>query len=128
MKRVISVTKSQREFLLKAFGVSEQMVSYALNYRSPQCESDLAKRIRSLALQRGGFVMVCAPESEVVHDAENMMRQHFANGWMWEGNKRTGLLEVKNPDGDVVERIEDATLRDIEAVQQSMTRMHMARV
>lgn len=127
MKRVISVTKSQREFLRKAFGVSEQMVCYALHYRAPQGESELAKKICSLALQRGGFVLVSAPESEVVHDAEDMMRQYFENGWMWEGNKRTNVIEVKNPQGVTVERIEDASLRDIEAVQKSMESIYSAK-
>ncbi len=127
MKRVISVTKSQREFLRKAFGVSEQMVSWALNYHPQKGQSELAKRIRSLAVQRGGCVMVCAPESEVVHDGENMMRQHFENGWMWEGDKSTGVIEVKNPKGETVERIEEASLRDIEAVQKSMESIYSAK-
>ncbi len=32
-----------------------------------------------------------------------MMRQHFENGWMWEGDKNTGVLELKDEKGDVVE-------------------------
>ncbi len=71
------------------------MVSYALNFHPVKGQSDLAKKIRSLAVQRGGFELVTAPTSEVVHDADNMMRQHFENGWMWEGDKNTGVLELK---------------------------------
>lgn len=123
MKKVISVTRKDRDFLMKAFDVSSQMVSYALNYAKPQGESELAKRIRSLALQRGGFVMVCAPASEVVHDAEGMMRQYFDNGWMWEADKKSGKLTVRNEKGDAVTWIEDAGVRDIVAVQASMTAM-----
>lgn len=96
MKRVITVTRSQREFLAKAFGVTKEMVSYALNFHPVKGQSDLAKKIRSLAVQRGGFELVTAPTSEVVHDADNMMRQHFENGWMWEGDKNTGVLELKD--------------------------------
>ena len=120
MKKVISVTRKDRDFLMKAFDVSSQMVSYALNFAKPQGESDLAKKIRRLAMQRGGFVMVCAPASEVVHDHEGVMRQYFENGWMWEGNTHTGSLVVKNAQGDVVSWIEHATIKDIEAVQASM--------
>ena len=123
MKKVISVTRKDRDFLMKAFDVSSQMVSYALNFAKPQGESDLAKKIRRLAMQRGGFVMVCAPASEVVHDAEGMMRQYFDNGWMWEGDKKTGTLAVKNAKGETVTWIEHAGIRDIEAVQASMEKM-----
>ena len=108
---------------MKAFGVTKTMVSYALNYHPQWGNSDTAKKIRSLAVQCGGFELVTAPASEVVHDAENMMRQHFENGWMWEGDKNTGLLELKDEQGDVVERIEHAGLTDIDAVQHKVLAM-----
>lgn len=123
MKKVISVTRKDRGFLMKAFGVMSQMVSYALNYNPVQGSSELAKKIRRLAMQRGGFVMICAPASEVVHDHEGVMRQYFDNGWMWEGDKATGTLTVKNAQGDVVTRIEHATIKHIEAVQATMNEM-----
>lgn len=118
MKKVISVTRDQRDFLCKAFGVTKVMVSYALNYHPTQGQSELAKKIRNLALQRGGFVMCCAPESEVIHESDGMMKQYFENGWMWEADKRTGLLEVKNEKGEVVERVENARIKTIESVQK----------
>ena len=118
MKKVISVTRDQRDFLCKAFGVTKVMVSYALNYHPTQGQSELAKKIRNLALQRGGFVMCCAPENEVIHESDGMMKQYFENGWMWEADKRTGLLEVKNEKGEVVERVENARIKTIERVQK----------
>ena len=117
------MTRSQREFLAKAFGVTKEMVSYALNFHPVKGQSDLAKKIRSLAVQRGGFELVTAPASEVVHDADNMMRQHFENGWMWEGDKNTGVLELKDEKGDVVERIEHAWFTDIKTVQEKVEAM-----
>ncbi len=120
MKRVITVTRSQREFLAKAFGVTKEMVSYALNFHPVKGHSDLAKKIRCLAVQRGGFELVTAPASEVVHDADGMMRQHFENGWMWEGDKHTGLLVLYDENNKERLRIEDAHITDIEAVQQSV--------
>lgn len=120
------MTRSQREFLAKAFGVTKEMVSYALNFHPVKGQSDLAKKIRRLAVQRGGFELVTAPASEVVHDSENVMLQHFANGWMWEGDKTTGVLELKNEKGEVVERIEGALLTDIKAVQEKVEAMCLA--
>lgn len=122
-KKVISVTREQRDFLLRTFGVSEQMLSYALNYNEKKGHSDLAKRIRRLALQRGGFVLCTLPASEVVHDADGMMRQWFSNGMMWECNKLTCELEVRDCDGKVVERMENVTLPDIEAMQARVSAM-----
>ena len=120
MKRVITVTRPQREFLAKAFGVTKEMVSYALNFHPVKGQSDLAKKIRCLAVQRGGFELVTAPASEVVHDADNMMRQHFENGWMWEGDKNTGVLELKDEKGNLKKSIENAKVADIDAVQREI--------
>ena len=126
MKRVITVTRSQREFLSKAFGVTKEMVSYALNFHPVKGQSELAKKIRSLAVQRGGFELVTAPASEVVHDSENVMRQHFDNGWMWEADKRSGLLQVFDEHSKEQMRIEDAHITDIEHVQQRIEAMGQA--
>ena len=128
MKKVISVTREQRDFLIKAFGVTKTMVSYALNYHPQWGNSELAKKIRSLARQRGGFELVTAPSSEVVFDYDGVFKQFFENGWMWEGNKNTGVLELKDEKGDVVERIEHAEFTDINAVQQKVEAMCRAAV
>lgn len=120
MKKVISVTRDQRDFLCKAFGVTKVMVSYALNYHPTQGQSELAKNIRNLALLRGGYMLVTAPASEVVYDADGVFKQYFENGWMWEADKHTGLLLVKNEKGEIVERVENAYIKTIEAVQQAI--------
>ena len=117
MKRVITVTRSQREFLAKAFGVTKEMVSYALNFHPVKGNSDLAKKIRSLAVQRGGFELVTAPASEVVHDADGVFKKYFENGWMWEADKNTGLLVVLDEKGNLKKSIENAKVADIDAVQ-----------
>ena len=120
MKRVITVTRSQREFLAKAFGVTKEMVSYALNFHPVKGHSDLAKKIRSLAVQRGGFELVTAPASEVVHDADGVFKKYFENGWMWEADKNTGLLVVLDEKGNLKKSIENAKVADIEAVQREI--------
>ena len=120
MKRVITVTRSQREFLAKAFGVTKERVSYALNFHPVKGQSDLAKKIRCLAVQRGGFELVTAPASEVVHDADGVMRKYFENGWMWEADKNTGLLVVLDEKGNLKKSIENAKVADIDAVQREI--------
>ena len=123
MKKVITVTREQRDFLCRAFKVTKVMVSYALNFHPVKGQSELAKKIRRLAVERGGYMLVTAPASEVVFDYDGVFKQFFENGWMWEGNLHTGLLEIKDEKGDVVERIENATLTDIETMQEKLEAM-----
>lgn len=123
MKKVISVTKDQKAFLQKAFGVSGVMVWYALTYDEKRGQTALAKRIRRLALERGGVELVTLPMSEVVHDNEGMMSQWFANGLMWECDKKTGTLELRDRDGKVLERHADVSIADIERLQARVLSM-----
>lgn len=53
------------------------------------------------------------------------MCQYFDNGWMWEGDKTTGTLVVKNAKGETVTWIENAGIRDIESVQAAMEKMQI---
>ena len=69
-KRVIEVTKETRDFLQQAFDVTGTMVWYALNFDEKRGQSDLAKRIRNLALQKGGVVLNIGPEIETIHSAD----------------------------------------------------------
>lgn len=111
MKKKISVTKENREFLMKAFGVTERMVFKALAFQS---DTDLAKKIRRLALQRGGFVMNIGPDLECFHDSDNFMYQYLPNGAILEFNKNTGCCDaffdgvrVKHWDGVMTNVIKD---------------------
>ena len=90
MKKYIDITKAVRQDIKKAFGVTEQMISYALRFDSTNGMSDKAKRIRSYALQKGGIMMVVGKEVETIHDCDGYMRQYFPNGAMIEVDKRTG--------------------------------------
>lgn len=64
MKRYIDTTKENREFLMRAFGVTERTLYYALRYDGVRGDSDLAKRIRKAAIERGGVAMVTLPAAE----------------------------------------------------------------
>ena len=94
-RRVIEVTKETREFLQKAFNVTGTMVWYALNFDEKRGQSDLAKRIRNLALQKGGVVLNIGPEIETIHSADGCMRQYFPHDVLLEADTRgTGLVAV----------------------------------
>ena len=94
-KRVIEVTKETRDFLQKAFDVTGTMVWYALNFDEKRGQSDLAKRIRNLALQKGGVVLNIGPEIETIHSADGRMRQYFPHDVILEADTRsTGQVAV----------------------------------
>ena len=94
-KRVIEVTKETRDFLQQAFDVTGTMVWYALNFDEKRGQSDLAKRIRNLALQKGGVVLNIGPEIETIHSADGRMRQYFPHDVLLEADTRcTGLVAV----------------------------------
>lgn len=58
MKKYIHVKKEDREFLAKVFGITPRMVFNAVHFES---DSELARKVRKLAMDRGGIVMVEAP-------------------------------------------------------------------
>ena len=94
-KRVIEVTKETRDFLQQAFDVTATMVWYALNFDEKRGQSDLAKRIRNLALQKGGVVLNIGPEIETIHSADGRMRQYFPHDVLLEADTRsTGQVAV----------------------------------
>lgn len=94
-KRVIEVTKETRDFLQQAFDVTGTMVWYALNFDEKRGQSDLAKRIRSLALQKGGVVLNIGPEVETIHSADGRIRQYFPHDVLLEADTRsTGQVAV----------------------------------
>ena len=77
-RREIVVTKEDRAFLMKLFGVTNQTIYNALDLDKP--EVGVRGRIRKAALERGGVVMVTLPEMETIHTADGRMIQRFGNG------------------------------------------------
>lgn len=94
MKRYIRVKREDREFIAKAFDITEKSVFNALTYDAKRGNTDLAKRVRKLAMERGGIIMVDAPELETIHDAGGIMKQRFANGAELIVNKETGSVTL----------------------------------
>ena len=109
MKKYIHVKKEDREFIAKVFGITPRMVFNAVHFES---DSELARKVRKLAMDRGGIVMVEAPEAETLFDADGYMRQYLPGGV---------LLEFKYSDnsctvfvkGEERRRFDDVHVRDI---------------
>ena len=130
LKRQIAVTKENREFLARAFKVTSVMVWKALNYKS---DTDLAKKIRKIAVERGGQEFYVVPVEmyeqtfgkdhgvdevvETFHDNDGYMRQYLPNGAMIE-------LSVKDGSGDVFfigekkQHYENVLVSDIAGIQE----------
>ena len=64
MKERIEVTIETRKEITKIFGVTERTVSNALNYAGTRGETDLARRIRKYAAQKGGETYVILKKDE----------------------------------------------------------------
>ena len=115
-KRYIHIMKEDREFIMKSLGVTERTVLNAIRFDEKRGHTDLAKRIRKLAMSRGGIVMVVNPEIETLFDADNYMRQYFPNGALIELDKKAGTGDVLFK-GERAGHYENLSLRDIEEIQ-----------
>lgn len=115
-KRYIHIMKEDREFIMKSLGVTERTVLNAIRFDEKRGNSDTAKRIRKLAMSRGGIVMVVNPEIETLFDADNHMRQYFPNGALIELDKKAGTGDVLFK-GERAGYYENVSLRDIEEIQ-----------
>ena len=74
MEKQIVVNDECRQFLMKAFGCSRVTVWKSLTFKS---DSDKSRKIRHLALQRGGE-LVGVPEAETTYEeVEGTMTQRF---------------------------------------------------
>ena len=97
MRKYIDVTKKVRQELEKDFCVSHRTVYNALNYDPQRGESDLARKIRNVAHEKGGVTYYVVEAPEVWFDSDGSMHQAFANGAEIVIDKATG-------DGQVIYR------------------------
>lgn len=123
-KMYIDLSMEERERMAKDFMVSEKMVYYALSYKK---DSDLAKRLRKIAIERGGVRMLSVPEIETIHDCRGQMRQYFPNGAMIEIDKKDGRAVVVWH-GDVVAELADCYVTDIPELQSLAANVHHIKV
>lgn len=118
MKRYIHIQKADREFILNLFKVTGRTVDNALRFDAERGNTDLARKIRKVAMEHGGIVMVVSPEAETLFDADGYMRQYLPNGVLLEFEKEAGNggcnVYLK---GDMVRRYDNVQVRDILAIQ-----------
>lgn len=118
MKRYIHIQKADREFILNLFRVTGRTVDNALRFDAERGNTDLARKIRKVAMEHGGIVMVVSPEAETLFDADGYMRQYLPNGVLLEFEKEAGNggcnVYLK---GDMVRRYDNVQVRDIPAIQ-----------
>ena len=93
MKKQILTDNETKKFLMKAFKCSRMAVWRALNFER---DTDQARRIRILALKRGGkltegYVANCETTYET---AENTMTQLFGNRVKIIADRRSGEVTV----------------------------------
>lgn len=113
----IEVSQKVRDKIEKTFGVSRTMVSYALNYNEQKGQSDLAKRIRKMAMVNGGRRMAYLPAFETAFCHNGIMTQLFDNGARLTADMHTGRVEVKDPKGVVRKVSENASIPELYVLQ-----------
>ena len=113
MKKYIHVKKGDREFLAKVFGITPRMVFNAIHFES---DSELAQKVRKLAMNRGGIVMVEAPEVETLFDADGYMRQYLPGGVLlkFKYSDNSCTVYVK---GEERRRFDDVHVSEIPQIQ-----------
>ena len=103
MDKQIVVNNEGRQFLMKAFGCTRVMVWKALTFKA---DSDMARKIRHLALQRGGE-LVGVPEVETTYEeVEGTMTQRFGSRVKLVYTRATNMYAVYVD--DIVERTGEA--------------------
>ena len=116
MKKYIHITKEDRMFIMKALGVTERTVFNAIRFDSKRGDTELARKIRKLAMERGGIVMVEIPEIECLFDADGYMRQYLPNNTILEFSFENGGCDVFHK-GEKVRHYENVVESNIKNIQ-----------
>lgn len=116
MRKYIHIKKEDREFIMKALGVTERSVFNAVMYDECRGNSALARKIRKLAMDRGGIAMVKVPEAECLFDADGYIRQYLPNDTLLEFSREDGGCDVFHK-GCKVRRYENVMINDIPNIQ-----------
>lgn len=116
MKKYIHITKEDRMFIMKALGVTERTVFNSIRFDSKRGDTELARKIRKLAMERGGIVMVEIPEIECLFDADGYMRQYLPNNTILEFSFENGGCDVFHK-GEKVRHYENVVVSNIKNIQ-----------
>ena len=124
MSKQILTDKETKHFLMKAFGCTQQFVWQALTFRR---DSETARRIRVLALKRGGkLVDGYVPKCETTHEeVEKTMTQTFGPRVKLVVDKETGDVSVY-VDGQLKDSYKSITVPDLMQLQGEVQLMATA--
>ena len=124
MEKQIITDGEGKEFLMKTFKCSRMQIWKALHFKS---QSDEARRIRTLALKRGGaLVGVTVPECETTHEeVAHTMTQTWGTRVKLVLNKNNGVVKVY-VDGDMKRRAEPKSIEELMTLQQEVELMAKA--
>jgi hypothetical protein len=118
MKKYIKLDEKEKQWIMSAFEISRVMVNYALGFDKKRGNSDLAKRIRQLALQRGGVLVNELPVFETIHNTvAGEMIQPFENGAKLVLVWATGSLKIFNKKGELCRDIHINTIEELTNAQ-----------
>ena len=118
MKKYIKVSEKEKQWIGEAFKVSRVTVNHALYFDEKRGNSDLAKRIRKLALHRGGVLMNELPAFETIHNtAAGEMVQPFENGAKLVLVWATGSVKVFDKKGNVCRDVHIRTIEELTEMQ-----------
>lgn len=117
MRRYIHIKKEDREFIAKAFGISGMSIWNALNFEGKRGNTELAKKVRKLALERGGIVMREVPELETLFDVDGYIRQYLPGDVLLEIYKAENWCDVYKK-GKKKRRFENITMSDLSGIQK----------
>ena len=118
MKKYIKVSEKEKQWIGEAFKVSRVTVNHALYFDEKRGNSDLAKRIRKLALHRGGVLMNELPAFETIHNtAAGEMVQPFENGAKLVMVWTTGNVKVFDKKGNVCRDVHIRTIDELTEMQ-----------
>lgn len=114
VRRQIEVSQKTRQELVKLFNTSSVSIWRALSFRD---NSKTSKKIRKVAQEKGGVIIMLLPAIETIHDADNFMRQYFPNDVMIEANKNNSHVDLLKC-GEIVKSWDNVYVSDLEKIQQ----------
>lgn len=119
-KRIILDYKNVQK-IIKAFKITRPMISYALTFNQKH-DSDLAKRIRRMAVINGGIECVEYPVEEVMHDDGSFIMQEMKNGAVIKIDKCNGNLSLTYKEKEIV-KSKDISIRELALIQDTAKKL-----
>jgi hypothetical protein len=113
IKRHLEVSTKTRREIQDSLKCSNMAMWRALSF---QVKTDLSRRIRKMATERGAEVMVTLPECETIHTYDGKMVQTFPNGTTITVEMKTERCIVEK-NGKIIREMGRMSIPEFEALQ-----------